>query len=342
MLRTSASSPSSTSRVSLLGVLAVLPAVLMLAERARARGPRPRAASEPGGRRLPAAAAGVTRRPRRRDRRRARPSPSRDRLHLAQLAAHRGAGLARRARPGASCRRSPCRWRCRGSRATRTCPRRRATCAARTCSTCASWPSAARSCSAFFAEPLRPLRRPDRRGRPAPLALPGRAVRRRRDPRRPRRRCGAGCASAGWTLPVGYDHDGAVANAYGSRSARRSRSRDRGGKVARTLLGVQSERALVAAVQGAGVSDEPDRARRPGRARARRRASRAVARVDRRRGDAGADAAGAARAAGGDGGPDPRRRRDRAARPRGPALLPRVLPPRRPRPGRRPHPGRGA
>jgi hypothetical protein len=52
-----------------------------------------------------------------------------------------------------------------------------------------------------------------------------------------------------WTLPVGYDHDGAVANVYGVAICPTITLAARGGKVARTLLGVQSERALVAAVR---------------------------------------------------------------------------------------------
>jgi AhpC/TSA family len=53
----------------------------------------------------------------------------------------------------------------------------------------------------------------------------------------------------GWTLPVGYDHDGAVANAYAVAICPTITLADREGKVTRTLLGVQSEQALVAAVK---------------------------------------------------------------------------------------------
>jgi len=56
----------------------------------------------------------------------------------------------------------------------------------------------------------------------------------------------------GWELPVGYDHDGAVANAYAVAICPTITLAARGGKVSRTLLGVQDERALEAAVRALG------------------------------------------------------------------------------------------
>jgi AhpC/TSA family len=56
----------------------------------------------------------------------------------------------------------------------------------------------------------------------------------------------------GWELPVGYDHDGAVANAYAVAICPTITLAARGGRVSRTLLGVQDERALVAAVRALG------------------------------------------------------------------------------------------
>jgi hypothetical protein len=55
-----------------------------------------------------------------------------------------------------------------------------------------------------------------------------------------------------WGLPVGYDHDGAVANAYAVAICPTITLAERGGKVARTLLGVQDERDLVSAVRALG------------------------------------------------------------------------------------------
>ena len=53
----------------------------------------------------------------------------------------------------------------------------------------------------------------------------------------------------GWSLPVGYDRDGAVANAYAVAVCPTITLARRGGTVARTLLGSQDERTLTAAVQ---------------------------------------------------------------------------------------------
>ena len=56
----------------------------------------------------------------------------------------------------------------------------------------------------------------------------------------------------GWELPVGHDRDGAVANEYAVAVCPTITLAARGGKVARTLLGVQDERALVTAVRELG------------------------------------------------------------------------------------------
>ena len=56
----------------------------------------------------------------------------------------------------------------------------------------------------------------------------------------------------GWTLPVGYDRDGAVANAYGVAVCPAITLARRGGKVARTLLGSQDEQELAAAIRELG------------------------------------------------------------------------------------------
>jgi hypothetical protein len=53
----------------------------------------------------------------------------------------------------------------------------------------------------------------------------------------------------GWRLPVGYDRDGAVANMYGVAVCPTITLAERGGKVARTLLGSQDEQQLVAAIR---------------------------------------------------------------------------------------------
>jgi peroxiredoxin len=53
----------------------------------------------------------------------------------------------------------------------------------------------------------------------------------------------------GWALPVGYDRDGAVANAYGVAVCPTITLADRGGKVVSTLLGSQDEQELAAAIR---------------------------------------------------------------------------------------------
>jgi AhpC/TSA family len=54
--------------------------------------------------------------------------------------------------------------------------------------------------------------------------------------------------SRGWTLPVGYDRDGAVANQYAVAVCPTITLAQRGGKVVATLLGSQDEARLAAAV----------------------------------------------------------------------------------------------
>jgi hypothetical protein len=56
----------------------------------------------------------------------------------------------------------------------------------------------------------------------------------------------------GWQLPVGYDRDGAVANAYGVAVCPTITLAERGGKVVRTLLGSQDARQLAAAIRELG------------------------------------------------------------------------------------------
>ena len=53
----------------------------------------------------------------------------------------------------------------------------------------------------------------------------------------------------GWGMPVGYDRDGAVANAYAVAVCPTITLAERGGTVRRTLLGSQDERALASAVE---------------------------------------------------------------------------------------------
>jgi hypothetical protein len=53
----------------------------------------------------------------------------------------------------------------------------------------------------------------------------------------------------GWDLPVAHDRDGAVANDYAVAVCPAITFAHRGGAVARTALGAQDERALVAAVE---------------------------------------------------------------------------------------------
>ncbi|HET8757283.1 MAG TPA: redoxin domain-containing protein [Solirubrobacteraceae bacterium] len=56
----------------------------------------------------------------------------------------------------------------------------------------------------------------------------------------------------GWRLPVGYDRDGAVANAYGVAVCPTITLAERGGTVVRTLLGSQDEHELEAAIRELG------------------------------------------------------------------------------------------
>ena len=56
----------------------------------------------------------------------------------------------------------------------------------------------------------------------------------------------------GWTLPVGYDHDGAVANAYAVAVCPTITLARRGGRVASTLLGSKDDAELEAAIRELG------------------------------------------------------------------------------------------
>ena len=53
----------------------------------------------------------------------------------------------------------------------------------------------------------------------------------------------------GWDLPVGYDHDGAVANAYAVAVCPQITFAERGGKVTRTTFGSQTEDQLVPLIE---------------------------------------------------------------------------------------------
>jgi hypothetical protein len=56
----------------------------------------------------------------------------------------------------------------------------------------------------------------------------------------------------GWQMPVGYDRDGAVANAYGVAVCPTITLVRRGGDVVRSLLGSQDEPDLAAAIRELG------------------------------------------------------------------------------------------
>ncbi len=56
----------------------------------------------------------------------------------------------------------------------------------------------------------------------------------------------------GWTLPVGWDEDGAVVNAYAVSGCPYVTFAHRGGEVSETLLGRQSPAALDRAVRALG------------------------------------------------------------------------------------------
>ena len=187
----------------------------------------------------------------------------------------------------ASCRRSRCRSRlsnARGRRAGRPGARRARVRGPRTSSTPASWPSAARSCSR--SSPTRSKRcerQIDVLERRAP-ALPGRRLRGRVGARRPRATCAPLVRERGWGMPVGYDHDGAVTNAYAvaicpTITFARARRRG-GGHVVRAARRGARWRARRARRCG-----ERRLARRPDRPGARRRvpgAARCAARRSRR------------------------------------------------------------
>jgi thiol-disulfide isomerase/thioredoxin len=100
----------------------------------------------------------------------------------------------------------------------------------------------------FFAEPSErcdeAIDRLDRlRGRFPDVQFAAVAIRGSRDELRRRVR------DRGWKLPVGYDHDGAVANAYAVAICPTITLAHKGGKVLRTLLGTQDDSALAAAIK---------------------------------------------------------------------------------------------
>ena len=202
--------------VSLLGVLAVLPAVLTLAERRVPTGAAPRRAAS--------AVASPARRHAGREAPRAADRRLRGRAaHVdhVQHDRHRVQGLARAAGGRRRCRRSRCRcrrrpaaaaatptWRPSPSRA-RPARGRRARCAGATSSTRASWPRTARSCSrSSFTRSRAASTRSRRSSASPPATATSSSGSSPSAPTPPRRaRCGS-------NLPVGYDHDGAVANEY--------------------------------------------------------------------------------------------------------------------------------
>jgi peroxiredoxin len=56
-------------------------------------------------------------------------------------------------------------------------------------------------------------------------------------------------ANHGWKLPVGYDHDGAVANQYAVAVCPTITFARKGGEVVRTLLGSQDDAQLTSAIE---------------------------------------------------------------------------------------------
>ena len=59
-----------------------------------------------------------------------------------------------------------------------------------------------------------------------------------------RRRCAARRAERGWGMPVGYDHDGAVTNAYAVAICPTITFAAKGGKVVSTSFSLLGEAAL--------------------------------------------------------------------------------------------------
>ena len=141
----------------------------------------------------------------------------RARLHHAQHAAHGGARARAACRWASRCRRSRRRSRCRTStgdaNVVRARRRARVRGARADISTSASWPSAGRSCwrssprARSAATPDRRARRRCARASPTCGSPPWRSA-------ATATTCARAIRERGWKLPVAYDHDGAVANAY--------------------------------------------------------------------------------------------------------------------------------
>jgi hypothetical protein len=101
---------------------------------------------------------------------------------------------------------------------------------------------------AFFVEPSERCddeidRLDGLRGRFPDVRFAAVAIRGSRDDLRTRVR------TRGWRLPVGYDHDGAVANAYAVAVCPTITFARRGGEVVRTVIGSQDDAQLEAAVK---------------------------------------------------------------------------------------------
>jgi thiol-disulfide isomerase/thioredoxin len=132
-------------------------------------------------------------------------------------------------------------------RATRTCPTAPATCAGPDVLNVCELTERGPLVLGFFAEPSDrcddEIDVLDRLGRRLPdVRFAAVAIRGDRDDLRRRVR------ERGWTLPVGHDRDGAVANLYGVAVCP-AITLARDGRVVRTLLGSQDERRLVAAIR---------------------------------------------------------------------------------------------
>ena len=109
--------------------------------------------------------------------------------------------------------------------------------------------------------PLGGVRAPDRRARARAPRLPGRRRSRRSRSAATATSCGAPIRTRGWTLPVAYDRDGGVANAYAVAVCPTITFAFRGGRVQGTSLATLDGTALrrrLDRLRGGCVSPEPD------------------------------------------------------------------------------------